>query len=353
MIELKKLDGLIQEVLDFLYSIQCEDGSFTTYYRHPNETKNNWVKESSQNAAIDTASSLIPLLFIDSKVATEILHKAKSFLLSSSLDRLLWRYIPASNHQHKIPFDIDSTSLSSFILRKLGLEIQNQYFLNQFINKQGYYDTYLIGKIPTFSLPFSTNLKLIFYSLNASSNHIISIEKNDFETGTTCNALLYLGKGNVNDKVWETLINDVSNQNFRTVYFSEYYSFYAFARLIKYGKHTSSHMSDLKLNGLIDYLYKGLTVQVEPLDTLFFLNALFLLEIHFEKPYLNLIEQSILEIQKGYYKTIQHYFTSHKVLTKDHLSYFGSTAVTSALYLEFLNLYRNFAFGDFYKQPLG
>lgn len=350
MIELNEIDFLIHKLLDHLANIQCEDGSFNTLYRHKIETEDKWVKKGKQNASMDTASSLIPLLLIDSKDAEIIIKRAIPFLKESSLDNLVWRYIPGSIHQHEIPYDIDSTSLSSFILAKYNHQINNKNFLNLFINNEGYYNTYLLNKSFTFRLPIKTCIRLAYNNLRSTSRSEISIEKNDFETGTTCNALLYLGKMKANEKVWKNLEEDLANLRIKSVYFSLFYSVYAYARLIKYGNNTSMILSKEQLDKIMKTLYSQLNIEDEQLDKLFFINAVFLLDLHIDTSYDALIEKCFLDVQLNKYTEVEPYFTSHKVITKHHISYFGSPGVTSSLYLEFLNLYRKYTFKFYYKQ---
>lgn len=331
MIELSEIDKLIEKLLDYLKSIQNEDGSFDTMYLQPHfQPEKGWLKWQ-KNAPVDSASVLIPLLFLDIPKAKEIVQKGVVFLQKTSFADKIWRYAPTD--EFAIPYDTDSTAQCSFVLSKCGFKIDNKRLLNSLINTENHYDLFILRE-KNILLPFLTRRKFRKENLNMTPFDKLGSEKDDWDFATSCNCLLYIGKNAINNRVWSEIKKNFDNLDFHTTYYDIPFSIYAYARLLGYGNH--NELMPKKIT--IDKLYS--MYNDSSLNKLLLINSLLFFGVVENLP---LIETCINEIRQGKYKENAPYYSSHLRLnsdphTKTPYTFFGNSAITCSLYLEFLHL---------------
>lgn len=344
MINKVDLEIHIKNLLVELDRLQNSDGSFDTFFFFPSFPKElKWrLWNKKNNPPIDTATILIILLNLNTSITKKVFAKGSEFLLKSSFKRKFWKYSNNLSFKIIMPFDMDSTVQCSYVLLKKGLRFNNITDINCSLNKEMNYKAYPI---------FYNNL--FFYLQNRKStifkksNQMALID--DWETGITCNVLLYLGKLEENRHVWSKLKEDFENMEIETNYYSFYYSVYAYARLICYGNHADMKPSNEKLNVIINKLYEQLEYENESLDFLFLANTIlfFNLDIHI---YSKLIKYVFKKIEEKKQTDIAIYYSGNsKISTPETNAYFGSPAMTCSLYLEFLNLYRKKVYGTYFS----
>lgn len=352
MISKSDLKFHINNLLVELDCLQNSDGSFDTFFFFPsfqNDAKwKCWNKPN--NPPGDTAFTVFPLLYIHSFFSTKILKGVEKYLVKKSLNMKLWKYADKPDLKLKMPYDIDSTAYCSYLLTQRNKVMNNKNFLNSFINNNFNYSEYLFP-LTKKDLSFSDSIVLSYINRKATifkkSNQMALID--DWETGITCNVLLYLGKLEENRQVWSKLKEDFENMEIETNYYSLYYSIYAYARLICYGNHADMKPSSEKLNVIINKLYEQLEYENESLEFLFLANTIlfFNLDIHI---YSKLIKYVFKKIEEKKQTDIAIYYSGNsKISTPETNAYFGSPAMTCSLYLEFLNLYRKKVYGTYFS----
>ena len=349
MLELKEIDFLIYELLEYLANIQCVDGSFKTYFKHAELSQNEWVNNGKRNAPIDTASTVLPLLNLNNSVSKNIVIKGVDFIKQTTSILPLWRYYPSSGQSFVIPYDMDSTCLSSFVLENIGENQKNKELLYYYQNESGYYLTYLFPK-KNKDLSFFQDIVFRYQSWRNSKSDTISIFINDIETATTCNALLYLGVSGRNSSIFEQVKSDIFSYKIKRVYFSEFYSLYSFARCCFYNQVNDLFKTEIRRVNLINSYLKNISSKTSLLDLLYFVNSC----LFFKLENYDLIQEQIIQIfdrlQDKQYLEVSVFFASHNVLTEGSLSFFGSQGILAATALELLNLYHLRFFGCYYSE---
>lgn len=305
-----------------------------------------WNEEDK--AAVDTAFVLIPLLNIDSQPSRQIRQKGNAYILSKSFHNRLWKFTPSAVLKQKLPFDADSTSLCSYVLSKEGMVLKNKRFLDRFINDEYNYTIYLVPKKFYSSLPIHVQLKLRRIT-RAATIFELEATPEDWETGITCNTLLYLGKSKKNAMVWDKLKKDFAAMNITTLYYGNMYAYYAYARLYHYGQHADMRPAPAVLDKIIARLYEKMTNDEDSLDFLFLANLLLFFDAD-PKAHAPLMDQCFAFIADRKYDEIRIYYSGNSKISEAHQNaYFGSPGITCSLCVEFLNLYRKRVYGNYYR----
>ena len=356
MIELSDIDKRIVELLDYLESIQNDDGSFDTMYLQPHYNPNKDWMHYAGNSPYETAYPLTVLTLLQSAKSQKITKKGIQYILDNSLDNFLWTYAYPSKNA-LVPYDTDSTSLCSYVLEKNGYSVINKDFLNEFIDSKSYYLFYIWETAFSVKIPFLTFLKMKWRNWQ-TRNSLNIINKglllSDSEFTSTCINLLYLGQSKENDIVWHKIQAVFKSKTIDFLYYIDlFHALYSYARLIGYAHHKEL-MPDLKL--LDEYL----KLMAEQLDkksispqSILLMNTILLFDIDLTN-HRPLIQFCFEEIVQGKYKQNTAFYSSNAVTdfqpgTTLPNTYFGSTAITCSLYIEFLNLYRKKLFGAYYS----
>ncbi|MCF8460600.1 MAG: hypothetical protein K9G46_07745 [Flavobacteriales bacterium] len=356
MISLEEIDLHVRKLIAFLESIQNADGSFNTYYMQPHYNPDKeWMKFPG-NAPYDTATTVLPLLKIDSPNAKSIIGKANEFLLQQSLDSLLWTYAFV-NDDYWIPYDTDSTSLASLVLTESGHKVENKVFLDSLIGKDQYYPFYIWPDQYRFNIPFITYCKMVVR--NWRVKRCIPIVNDDMrvtdsEFSSSCLNLLYLGKTDANSVVWEKLKKTFASQSVDHMYYLDFYhSFYHVTRLAYFTGNNEIVQDERLIEEYISQLKVNLNNISQSDRQILLANALLFLDG--EKDYLNNLSDVILARlnEECYNQTFAIYSsnvnTDYQPDGKSPNTYFGSPAITCSLYLEFLNMYRYRFHGGYYS----
>lgn len=335
-------------VVDYMFENRSSDGSFKTMYLqpyyHPSE---GWMKYPI-NSNFCTASVAVNLLHAkeEPKIA-ELLKSSVQFLLSNSFRGKLWSF-GAIEKKYRLLNDSDTTSLSSFFLKNMGIEIYNRKILaNQ--KKDGVFKIWIGNQ-------YSTNYSLLDYISLRLYNKIVKrcvpikdshIDLGEHETIIDCNVLLYLG-GNDNNEVLEKISKNLMKDSIERVYYTTGPQLiYCICRLHYYGivnLKKENRLYDTIIERLYDF-YNSSYRKDNLLDDLYFLISLlylkemtFIQEIDTDK----FIEESY---KRKLYETVEPFYTSNNKLginpkTKEPATFFGSDIYTSSLYIEFLSLYK-------------
>lgn len=353
MIELEQIDERIRLLLDYLQSIQNEDGGFDRMRIQPNSDQPKKWELHQRSTSYDTAVPLIPLLFMSSDQTKSVLNRGVNCIKENSLDNFLWTW-PGP---HPVPYCTDDTSICSYVLSKSGVAVRNDRFLNEQIDHRQYYRFFIWPLSKSDSISFFTYLKLKWRNRKVKHSQHFSlneIQLDDSEFTSTCVNLLYLGKTESNKRVWQNLIEKFNNKSFDFIYYmNSCHAVYCFSRLFGYENNKDANVNYDVVNQLIFELYRSCNeVSLSPLKVLVMNSALFF-DLDLEK-YSDLVTACFRDIDLEYYKLCSAYYSSHIPTIerpKEDIYYtcYGSSAITCSLYLEFLNLYRK----RYYKSYFG
>lgn len=343
MISKTDIDKQILKLVNYLNSIQNENGSFNGMFFYPSRPEEGWI--SWGNIPYDTATVLLSLHFTEnSSLSLSLIAKSKKFLLSTSLDKLAWRFPPSQGYDPLL-YDIDSTAICSYALSLAGTKLHNKSFLNYFINTEHNYLTWMLPKIPSIKFPFKTFIKMYFEGRKALTMNKLNISLTDWEFAINCNVLLYVGKTKENALVWNNLIKDFKNNTIECRYYSKHYSIYSYARLYALGGHNELLISKNLVLNTINELYESLDNETFNLNHLFLLNTILYFKLNFRN-YNNLLNLCIFNLKNQANIDPIPYYSSNIIYDKhpdknEPVNYFGSSALTASLFLEFMNLYKN------------
>ncbi|MBL7776846.1 MAG: hypothetical protein JNK66_00980 [Chitinophagales bacterium] len=341
----RQIDLLIDELFNYLQSIQNADGSFETLCLQPaHRPADGWFKYFG-NSPHDTAVTCIPLLKMQHKKAKNILLKAGTFIRNESLDGLLWRY-PSEGNFDLVPFDTDSTSLCSYLLEKLGYIIENKHFLVQQIDSTSYFPFYIFHKGIPPHLPIKTALKLWWFNRKAINSTNVTnrgLLLDDSEFCSTCVNLLYLGNEQATKPVWNRINTEFESMQIDFLYYIDIYrAFYFYSRLASYEKFSNCSFVESTILQYKKKLSASDWLERSPLNHLLLSIGLLLFKTDLPEELTTLCFHQILN--KNYTLPQPLYSSNVKTdfdkNTNQPHSYFGSPAITTALYLEFLHLYK-------------
>ena len=160
-----------------------------------------------------------------------------------------------------------------------------------------------------------------------------------------------MGKNSTNNRVWNQVKKNFDNFDFHTTYYDIPFSIYAYARLVGYGNR--NELVPKKIT--IDKLYSSYSDNFRnsfSLNNVLKINSLL---FFYDIENLQLMETCINEIRQEKYKENAPYYSSNSRLNIDPLkktphTFFGNSAITCSLYLEFLNLYRKRFYGCYYGE---
>lgn len=358
MIKRNEIDSHIGKLLSYLESIQNYDGSFDTMYIQPfyNPDKG-WMKVES-NAPSDIAYCLIPLLQIQSNEASQIVEKGADFILSKSFKKKLWAYAALSNKYLHF-YDTESTALCSYILEKSRKhQINNKILLDQFVNNQNSYNLFIDFHKPLRQLSFVSQIKLYIHNLKVKKGSLLKddiMRIDDCEFSVTCNNLLYIGKTKTNKSVWAKLKKDFIENNIKRLYYpTVFHCIYCYSRLCGYGNYLDMIPEKNIINQYISELYAQLKKEEQPLHRVLLGNSILFFDVDLRE-HTSILNKCLSDISEDIFRRPTPMFSSNintdcqpdKNLPN---TYFGSSAITCSLYIEFLNLYRKRFYGSYYGQ---
>lgn len=352
MIELKKIDSYLNSLIEYLESIQNEDGSFDRMKFQPNSEKPEWTLHS-KSASYDTAVPLLPLQFMNSRNIEDLTRKGIECIQRESLNNFLWTW-PGP---HPVPYCTDDTSMCSYLLEKNGIIVKNKEFINEFIDEKLYYYFFIWPKKKSKNIPWYVHLKLIKRNKRIRKSQHFALREimlTDSEFSSTCVNLLYLNKNSKNQNVWEALYKRFVDRDINFIYYVDlFHAVYFYSRLCYYGNHKSLIPDSKTVNQYIFDLYHEIDENSDLPKNILLMNSILFFRLDLEK-HDNLISQCINDIQSEKYKCSSIYYSSHIPTSsrpKESIYYtcYGSPAITCSLYIEFLNLYRKQIYGSYYS----
>lgn len=337
----EQINHQIELLLTYLEENQNKDGSFEAKFHFPSQPEKGWI--SWGNTAYDTASVLLAILPVKSEKATKIIASGNKFLIAESLHKKIWRFCSGQGYD-PLPYDSDATAICSFVLNKCGYKINNKEFLNCFIDASHNYKTWLIPKLPNNHLPLSTFLRMISGNLRALAFNKLNISVHDREFAMNCNVLLHTGKVIKNLAVWSKIRDDFKNDTLECRYYNQYYSVYAYARLFSLGGHNELILSKNLILEKICNLHSQLDCNTFTLNHVFLANTILYFNLRINH-YKGLADTCFSHIAAESYKNPAPYYSSNLLLDKhpekaEPINFFGSAALNTGLYIEFLNLYQ-------------
>lgn len=353
------IDTRTLRLLNFMSSLQNDDGSFNSMYLQPyyHKDKSWMLYQTVGKTPFDVASSLIPLLFCG-RDAKYILQQGKAFFVANSLDCKFWSYAHFNKH-YLVPYDSDSTSLSSFVLRELGLNVANANIFNKIQDENSNYKLWIDSDLLYKHLSITGKITLLFKSQYIKKGIPCKtklILPSDTEFAINCNVLLYLGYNDLTKATWGKVVNDFINQNFDEIYYlNNFHSVYIFARLLGYSNH-KINLENEQLESVVFDLLKRLKDSASDnfsLETVLLANTILFFDLPDTEEYNFLFEKCFEDIENSNYTMVAPYYSSSRKTdaqpnTNLPNTYFGSPALTCSLYIEFLNLYRKRYYGSFY-----
>lgn len=233
----------IKSVVEFILSQQNTDGSFSTYELYPVVHPDKDWSRLPDNSPFITANVMYSLLQANSEMTTASLKRAAKYLWQQRERDAYWRFWPARSAQHHIPTDIDDTCVVSFVLTKLGYNIDNRNVLMSNKNKDGYFETWLTPKLsnlvtqPVLTMQFA---KDCFFSLPTRMAQFLTFH--DAEPAVAANALLYLGEEG-NEACVESINNQIFQNSMRLqYYYDELMVYYHVSRAYANGVKTLGHV---------------------------------------------------------------------------------------------------------------
>lgn len=357
--DIQEVDIELRKILLYLESVQNIDGSFDTMYKQPYYFPNKgWMLYPTVGKTpFDVASALIPLLFCG-KDTDCILQRGKAFLVENSLDCKFWSYAYL-NKNYIVPYDSDSTSLSSFVLRELGLSTTKTAIFDKIKDKENNYKLWISSNLLYKYLSLPSKVKLFFRDQRIKTSIPLkskAIFPSDAEFAVNCNVLLYLGYNDSTKDAWEKVLSDFISRNFDEIYYlNHFHSVYIFARLLGYGNH-KTHLEKNQLESMVLELLKQLQEGHSDnfsLETILLTNTILLFNLPDNESYNLLFKKCFEDVEKSNYIKAAPYYSSNKKTdcqpnTNEPNTYFGSPAITCSLYIEFLNLYRKRFYGSFF-----
>lgn len=338
------IDDLIQTLVEYLSSIQNKDGSFEASFYFPSQPEKGWAKWG--NPSYDTATIVLSLLGLKIDKAQGIITKANQFLIDDSLDKKAWKY-PSGQGYEPLLYDTDATAICSLVLASCGHEINNKSFLNSFIDKDNNYKAWIMPKLPIKNCSLSTFIKIKYNNFKALHYNKLNISIHDREFAMNCNVLLYTGITETNKKVWIKIKNDFEKNKIECRYYDYFYALYAYSRLYK-----TANQKDLLISSKIIAkhlitlytLYGNQNNNQFNLKHIFLANTIMQFEVSVES-HEPLIQFCFSQIIDGKYKELAPYYSSNLIFDKhpeksEPINFFGSSGLTTCLYIEFLRLYK-------------
>ncbi len=335
-----EINSQIDILIAYLNRIQHDDGSYQSFYFYSANQKKEWI--SWGFPPYDTAVVILALQSINNNKSSNIISKSINFLLNQSLDKRIWKYSSGQGYNYLL-YDTDATAICSTVLKKSDYNIDNIPFLDCFIDKENNYKTWITPNFTKTKIPFKTNLKLVIHNIKALYLKKLNISLSDKEFSMNCNILLYTGKTKANTEVWNKVINDFKNNTMECRYYNKYYCTYSYAKLYSEEKYDELLLPEQLILKQIDALFNDLRNREFSIDHLFLLNSVLLFKIRLYN-YTDLLTICVKNLKEGAFRLAFPYYSSNIIYDKnldndEPVNYFGSSALTTALFLEFLTLY--------------
>ncbi len=292
----QELNNSINLGIDFLYNAQLKDGEFSTYSCSEKEMINCYYDSS----LFVTTFVLYSINEINNPKTKEIKEKALNFLLNEQIDGV-WNYFTKKSN-YKLPFDLDDTSCSSFILK------QNNVI-------------------------FKENIPLIKNNKNNESLYYTWIDpirfENDIDCAVNVNVLLYLQENDPN--ICSYINNAINNNENCSIYYPDKFALYYLISRAYKNNITCLNQTKEKIIFEILLKYKQNKTFESSLQTAFIINTLLNFEYSDKKILEFLISNLIQNQNKNGSWNKSSFYTS---LSKRD---YGSEELTTSISIEALN----------------
>ncbi|MBL1210216.1 hypothetical protein [Geminocystis sp. GBBB08] len=204
-----QLETAIDRAIDFFWINQLPGGEFTTYVT---ERKVTGITCNFDSCNFSTALILYALSFLRETPKIEKMRlQGRNFLLDNMVRPGIWYYYSSINpflHTLFSPPDIDTTSCTSFVLKKYGIVLNNKKLLLANRNQDDLISTWIV---PRFSMLFThtgywLKYRLITPSYSQWWKKFPSVS-NEADLGASANLVFYLGEIEETKKVIDYLID--------------------------------------------------------------------------------------------------------------------------------------------------
>jgi hypothetical protein len=339
------IDKKIAASLTLLSNEQAENGYFRTYDIQPNYGSGMVWREYEKNGFV-TANILVPLATIQSKIAMELLRQGYTATIGNKNKYGLWQYFNDKNEAYFIPYETDTSSLFSYVASKLNKPEDNKELFYEQINKDAHFNLWFLPNyISVFNHPF---YKLdVWLNWNKAQKRLAFINKlvskEDAEFCVSANVLLYLGANEHTQQVVENLVAVIkSNAPIPLLYYPhQLIACYLFSRAAYYTniEEFLACREEIKTR-----VFTALNSLAEPDELLKLLAAVSLLIFNEESDSANKLYEECIDFDKMINQPFAFYCSNSMIdynfETRLHNAYFGAPALTIAIYIEFLNLFR-------------
>lgn len=333
-----------EEIIHFLQGAQQENGEFQSFCYLPQAEQPRWYY--SGDSPFVTGNVLFALRNIVDPTVEHLVEKGLDYLALLQEKNGLWRYWAHNNGimEYNVPCDVDDTALVYFLNhtkgRKNPAEIKDLLLRNQ--SSSGDFYTWFI---PNFKHLKSINqFKFLVFDLFKSRKVFLPNKKIpnreaissifDNEPAVNAHVVMALGEHPSTEKAIRNLVDRVENGNLVLQYYDHpFFVYHHLSRAFKEGVHSIEEIR----NKMISEIVSSPIFAAD--DEMFLLNILNLITLS------NLRFNSLGEICEKVDFVYDHFssvekFVPYKYWTSKQRSWWaGSSALTAALYLEFVTLF--------------
>lgn len=323
------IESLRDSAFQYISSMHKKYGHFPMFDFYPNfEEKKNRGWHYMYRSPFIHCSTLDSLLNAGFDEDNELIREASRMLLEFREPGDLWRFWDVDEAEYPTFSDVDETSISSFALQKLGIELNNKEILYSRIKDTGEIPTWIYSDFRIFLI----NPKVYFWLLfkNKKVKPILNdykwITLGDAEPTIAANVLAYLGENSKTKKMLKYVIQawqNGSNDHFQH-YDKEIIFAFHIARAFKEGVNSLIELKE----SLIHFIQDNLEEFSFPEILMGYLSIFYYDANH---PFLKSICQKIEnELLKSDIFMEPYPYTTEK----KKIYYGGSGVLTSAWFLE-------------------
>lgn len=326
-----RLERLRSLALDSILEQQKDDGEIPSleFYPFLEERKDLGWHYRYPSPFIHSCT-MMSLLDVREEKAETILKKGTTWLLNRRKPHDLWRFWDGKNIENPVPYDVDDTSVCSFVLESRGHRTKGYKILEHYIAVHGEAQTWILPKkhlFPKFPLTY-----LQLKRIEGTYQHVIAegmLSPDDQEPSIMANVLTYLAlhKSQLAEVVASKVIDgwydpNASFQFYENRLILAYHSARAYSNGIE-------ELAKIKYDCL-EFIEKSLgRLQLEQR----LLAVLTMKFFGFEERAKSVLLQVLGDLEEPYVWKPFGYFTS-----KNRMFFAGSAALTAAWFLEASNM---------------
>ena len=309
--------------IDYLLKRQSPNGEFKSLECYP-LMGDPIVWKYAKPSPFVHANILYGLLHSNDNRANVILEKGADFLLSRMEYNGFWRFWQIEQGINNVPLDLDDSSISSFVLQKLGkASLSNRKLISSNTHRNGYFKTWLSPSIWNFKMWNALRKEQAYFLPTIIGG---MLEMDDDEPGVAANVVLYLGQSKKTSNCISMIIEEITNGGFKQQFYDNKWCVYYHISRAFYHGISAFH----QLKAQFENEIKEASISASnTFDSLLMLNIAVNMKMDAEvlEPLLEklLFNDEILNSAWEPYR----YFTS-----KNRMFYGGAPELTAALFIE-------------------